>query len=136
MSFKSGISVSHILLALCTQALLAFKARCSKGSSSSTGPLGWGPRRVAQTFHSLGRMSAFVMILSFVGLLPGSMGLATLCLHPPHPSHCSSSFISLVVENLFYLSSAHCSVNSCVPVGGIELRVFLLSHSHLLPEFG
>ena len=54
-----------------------------------------------------------------------------LRLHPSSPSCCHSFFISLVVGNLFcslQVILIDCGCNFGVPVGGGELRVFLLCH--------
>ena len=76
-SFKSVISVSYGPPALCVQALLAFKARCSGGLFSWYRTLGLGRAQCeAQTPRSLGRMPVIVIILPFGGCLPGSLGLA------------------------------------------------------------
>ena len=63
----------------CTQAPLSFKAWCSGACLPNARPPGWGTRCGAQTLHSLGRTSAVVIILLFVGHL--AKGVVFTVLH-------------------------------------------------------
>ena len=72
-----------------------------------TGPPGWRAWCGAWTSHFLGRSSAIVFILPFVGLLLGVWILTVPHPCPSYPSLCVSFFISLVVENLFSYSLGH-----------------------------
>ena len=47
----------------------------------SAGPPGWGAQYGSQTLHSLGRTSAIVIILPFVGRLPGGVGIDYTAFH-------------------------------------------------------
>ena len=64
--------------------------------------LGWGAQHGVQILYSLGRTSAIVIILLFVGCLPKSVGLTILWLCPSYSSLCGSIFIFLVEEDLFW----------------------------------
>ena len=66
-------------------ALLAFKATCSGGSSSWYRTPCWGPQGGTQTPHSCGEALR-------VGHPPGVWGLAASPVHPSCPSHCGSFF--------------------------------------------
>ena len=98
-------------------------------------PEGWGAQHGVQTTYSLGRNFAIVIILPFVARPPQGMVLTIQFFHPPTYPTFGSFFISLVIDDLFssipvFLINS-CSANSCnfgVPVGGDELRVFLLHH--------
>ena len=79
---------------------LAFKAKCLGPCLPGPGPLVWGAQCRAQTTCSLNRTSASVIIL-FVGHHPRGTGLDYMPFLPHCLSHCGSSFLSLVVEDLF-----------------------------------
>ena len=64
------------------------------------GPPGWGAQCVAQTLCSLGRTSAIVIILLFMGC-PRGTGLDCTTFPPLLPFCCGYVFISLVAEYLF-----------------------------------
>ena len=70
--------------------------------------------------------------------------LTILCLHPSYPTHCSSFFIPLIVENisasLEVVLVDSCSVNDYnfgVPMARRKLRVFLILYlDHISPKVG
>ena len=94
-----------------------------------------GARCGSQSPHSLGRISAVVIVASFVGCLTWHLGLNSTA-----TPTCPIVFPSLYLElwKAFY-ASLHvvfinsCSVNSCdfgVPVGRGELRVIFYHLGH------
>ena len=76
-----------------TEAPLAFKAKCFRGSPSCCRAPRLGSQCAAWTPHSWGRTFAIVVVLSFVSRLFDDVGLD----HPSSPSFlpCGSFFISL-----------------------------------------
>ena len=79
---------------------LAFKAKCLGPCLPGPGPLVWGAQCRAQTTCSLKRTSSAVIIL-FVGHHPRGIGLDYMPFLHFYLSCCASSFLSLVVEDLF-----------------------------------
>lgn len=68
-------------------------------TSPGWGPLGWGTQCGARSPNSLGRASAIVITLTFVGHLPGSVGFDSTVSWPLLVF--LPSFPSLVMENLY-----------------------------------
>lgn len=99
MSFKSGAYLPHSPLALPKLNTTSLQSQTFWGLSCITESLGSGARCVAWTCHSLGRTSAIVLILIFVGSLPGVFIFSILCLHPSYPS-CFYSFFMFLIVNL------------------------------------
>ena len=83
---------------------LAFKAKCLGPCLPGPGPLAWGVQCKVQTTCSLKRISSTVIIL-FEVHHPRGMGLDYMPFLPRYLS--CSSFLSLVVEDLFCWSSGH-----------------------------
>lgn len=87
----------------------------------------------SQSPHSLGRISAVVIIASFVGCLTWHLGLISTAT-PTCPIVVPSLYLELwkaFYASLHVVFIDSCSVNSCdfgVPVGRSELRVFLFYH--------
>ena len=79
---------------------LAFKAKFLGPCLPGPGPLVWGAQCRVQTTCSLKRTSSAVIIL-FVGHHPTGIGLDYMPFLPSYLSCCGSSFLSLVVEDLF-----------------------------------
>ena len=88
------------------------------GTSSSPYSIFLGAQR-PWALGSLGRTSAIVVILPFVGHLPGKyeswLYYSFVCLIP---SHCGSFFVSLSVKNFYCQSSGHSHIlllwNICI----------------------
>ena len=92
--FKSGVSVSYSPPCLPYASPLAFKAGILGTCLPSVGPPGWGVWCGAWIPNSLGRTSAIVIMLPFVGYLPKDV-----CLD----SHVTAPPTSLVVVPSLYL---------------------------------
>ena len=117
MYFLRAKSVSYSLLALHTQAPLAFKAKCFRGSSSCCRTPRLGSQCGAWTPHSWGRTFAVVVVLSFVSHLFDDVGLD----YPSSPSFlpCGSFFISLGVPDGLAGKESACSAGDLGNVGMI-----------------
>ena len=116
-------------------ALLAFNGRCFGVSCSQVRTPGLGSSMWDLDLLFLIENSAVVIIFPFMSdiYLPGYVCINTSI--SLYLSHCGSFFICLAVETLFccfqVVLIGNCSVNTChfcVPMGGCQLRVFLLHH--------
>lgn len=87
----------------CTQALLAFKARCSESSSSWCKTPGWASYCGTWSPHSLGRTSAVVITLLFWGHLPRDVDLICTASPLSYPFCRGSFLIASCAESLLLI---------------------------------
>lgn len=104
--FKRGILFSTDLQLSHTRVLLAFKARCSGGSSSLGKTLRLGSPVQSSDPHYWGEPLQLWLFSCLWAAYPGVWVLTILHLCSTYPS-CDSFFISLALENLFYQSLSH-----------------------------
>lgn len=136
MAFRSGASVFYTPLDLLHTRFTDLRSQMFwelifPAQDSLVGSL-----MLSRTPHSLGRTSAIVIIFLFVSNLPSYMSLDCIASPPLSPSCCGSSSISLLWKIFFHVSPQIILINDCsvndynfrVPIGGGELRVFLLNH--------